>query len=482
MQRAVYSQWMHKHATIIFLLISLALLSGLVAGFASHYFWVALLPVAGLAAALFTLKPDWLYFSLLVLMPLSIEFEIGSFGTDLPSEPLLIGLAGLSFFWLIRRHSAELKELLLHPFTLVLALHLIWAFICILPSQNPTVSLKYALAKSWYIGGAFTGSYWIIRQFSQLKLSLWLLIFSTCASIAFVMYEHYWDGFTFDSIGAACNPLYRNHVIYGVFMVMILPFMVYLRPITAKGSLIRLCLDIMLILLLAGTYFSYTRGAWLAIPVMIAMYWGIRWKLLRWFYPLGVIAGFLFFIFLASDYKYLHYAPNYEQTIYHDELGDHISATFEGKDMSTMERFHRWIAAFRMSKEYPVFGVGANNFVDLYKPYTVSDFETYISDNEERSTVHNYFILMLVEQGYPGLFITLLLVGIFFIYAEKAYARFTDPAYRNFYMACILCSTSFWLNNLFSDLLEANKLAPLWFMCMAWMMRLEQWDKKTASV
>jgi hypothetical protein len=52
------------------------------------------------------------------------------------------------------------------------------------------------------------------------------------------------------------------------------------------------------------------------------------------------------------------------------------------------------------------------------------------------------------------------------------------PPYRHFYMACILCGSAFWLNNLFSDLLEANKLAPLYFIILAVMMRIEEWDKR----
>jgi O-antigen ligase len=87
---------------------------------------------------------------------------------------------------------------------------------------------------------------------------------------------------------------------------------------------------------------------------------------------------------------------------------------------------------------------------------------------------------MLAEQGVPGLLIALALIGVFFLQAEKNYSRLKHTPYKNLYMACTLCGSAFWLNNLFSDLLEANKLAPLYFIILAVMMRVEEWDRKRA--
>ena len=124
-------------------------------------------------------------------------------------------------------------------------------------------------------------------------------------------------------------------------------------------------------------------------------------------------------------------------------------------------------------------GTGPSTFVDIYKPYTSPEFETYVSSNEERSTVHNYFIYILAEQGIIGFIIIVLVVGSFFIYGEHQYNKLQNSIYKKLYLACILCGSVFWLNNLFSDLLEANKVAPLWFFCLAWMVQIEEWDAQT---
>lgn len=471
-----------QHAQLIFYVIGVFQLISLSLALWFKEYWIAFLPVTGILALIFTIRPTWLYFLFVAILPFSFEYEIGSFGLDLPSEPMLVGLAFLSTLWLIKNFDEQSKKIFSNPIVVSLLLHMIWIYFCILFSTNLLVSVKYSLSKSWYIMGNLLGTYWIIKNSGRLQVILSVLVFSTAATVFIVMVEHGMYGFTFESIGAACNPLYRNHVNYGVFMVMVLPFAFILRLRTERQTIHRLIIDLVIILFLLGIYFSYTRGAWLALPVMLVVIISVQRKLLRFLFPLGVLAGILFFVYLSKDYKYLKYAPQYENTIYHEDLGDHLSATFEGKDMSTMERFHRWIAAFRLYKEHPIVGIGPNTFVEKYKSYTSPNFETYISENEERSTVHNYFILILTEQGTVGFIILLLLVGSYFIYGERKYHTIQDPYLQKIYLACLLCGASFWLNNLFSDLLEANKVAPLWFFTIAWMMRIEQWDnKKTAN-
>ena len=91
------------------------------------------------------------------------------------------------------------------------------------------------------------------------------------------------------------------------------------------------------------------------------------------------------------------------------------------EDMSTVERFYRWIAAVNLFKEHPLVGVGPNNFVSNYKKYTVTAYETYISDNEEKSTVHNYFLLLLTEQGLPALVLYVVLLFVILLSAQKIY-------------------------------------------------------------
>ena len=132
-----------------------------------------------------------------------------------------------------------------------------------------------------------------------------------------------------------------------------------------------------------------------------------------------------------------------------------------------MERVYRWVAGARMAKDRPWMGVGSGNFYNFYRSYTVTEFETYISDNEERSTVHNYYLLMLSEQGWPGLIIFVLITFVAFIYGEYIYYKMKAAEDRRAVMILLLFMFSIIINLILSDMLESDKVGPFFFMVLA---------------
>ena len=141
-------------------------------------------------------------------------------------------------------------------------------------------------------------------------------------------------------------------------------------------------------------------------------------------------------------------------------------ATYRLTDLSTAERFHRWIGGIRMTEGHLLHGYGPNGFYYAYKPYTVSAFQTYVSVNEERSTVHNYFLLLLIEQGIPGLVIFCLLLGVLFYYAHQWYHTASDKRER-IYAAAVAAMLGMIVSlNLLSDLVETDKIGGLFFICV----------------
>jgi len=144
-----------------------------------------------------------------------------------------------------------------------------------------------------------------------------------------------------------------------------------------------------------------------------------------------------------------------------------VSSTLAGKDASSMERVYRWVAAVKMSRERPWMGVGPGNFNNYYKSYTVLDFETYLSDNEERSTVHNYYLFMLSEQGWIGLIIFLVLTFAVFIYGEQIYFKMSSRENKRAVIILLLVMFSIIINLLLSDMLESDKVGPFFFMVIS---------------
>lgn len=224
---------------------------------------------------------------------------------------------------------------------------------------------------------------------------------------------------------------------------------------------------IVIVLMLLALFFSYARGAWLALVTGAVAFVLIRKQKIVLAYLLLIVlaAGTVFW--LRQDNNYLRFAHNYQRTIFHKDFGEHLVATYKLKDVSTAERFYRWIAGVRMIKDQPLTGFGPNTFYENYKPYGVPAFKTWVSDNPEHSTVHNYFLLTVIEQGYPGLFFFLLLLGAMLWYAQRLWKRVKDPFYKTTAMVTGVILVMIITVNCLSDLIETDKVGSLFFLCLS---------------
>ena len=180
---------------------------------------------------------------------------------------------------------------------------------------------------------------------------------------------------------------------------------------------------------------------------------------------------------MANNNTYLDHTPDFQKTYMRRTFTDHVIATFKGQDMSSMERIYRWVAGVRMSHDHPIVGVGPNAFYYYYKPYAVSSFRTYVSRNFEQSTTHNYFLYMLVEQGWPAMILYAILLYVFFAQAQKVYFRFKDRFYKLVTMGIAMVFAAGFVNNFFSELLETHKVGCLFFISISLLVILDKKSK-----
>lgn len=408
---------------------------------------------------------------LLFAIPLSVELMVtDSLGTDMPDEPLMwwftvclmLGAAAGT----LPASSKKASPLLLG----LLVLHVSWILICCLLSPQPLLSAKYLLAKLWYLA-AFTGGAWLfIRRVSDLRWAAWCLLIPLSLAVGWVLYQHLLAGFAFDRVNAAVQPLFRNHVNYGALLAALLPLAVLLW---VQQPRYRVLLGIMIVLFSLGLFLSYSRGAWLALVIGLVTALALRGRWLMGALAMVLVAMVLALAWLTTDNRYLAFRPDFDRTIYHQDFRKHLEATYRLKDLSTVERFHRWIAGVRMVEDRPWTGHGPNRFYPAYKPFTVRAFRTYVSDNPEHSTVHNYFLLLAVEQGLPGCLIFILLLWAMFSRVSRAYHAATSRAEKQAWMAvAAILSIIVWLNML-SDLVETDKIGSLFLLCLGLLLHQE---------
>ncbi|MEO0734413.1 MAG: O-antigen ligase family protein, partial [Bacteroidota bacterium] len=218
---------------------------------------------------------------------------------------------------------------------------------------------------------------------------------------------------------------------------------------------------------LLAVYFSFTRAAFVALALAAGAFYVIRLRLLKPVLGLALAGAIGVAVYFINDNRYLDYAPNFDTTISHQRFDDLISATYQLEDISTMERFYRWVAAGHMVPYRPWTGWGPGNFLEFYEGYTVNAFRTYVSNNEGRSGIHSYYLMTLVEQGFPGLIIFLVYVFGALIVGERLYHQQTDPAAKNAIMAALLALLIVDTFNIINDQMETDKVGAQYLLNLA---------------
>ena len=182
-----------------------------------------------------------------------------------------------------------------------------------------------------------------------------------------------------------------NHTptFYGSFMLMQFPLMIFiaqqkfLPPLIRNLAIVGACLSLICLVL------SMTRGAWLALVLVVAIFVTLEKKYRR---VTGRICAGLAVVFLMITLA----SPN---------LQFRLSTMVSTKFQSNTERILMWKSAAEIFSDYPICGIGQKMFFKAYN-------EQYISDKaKERSKIigrghthpHNNFLHRAAEGGFVGL-------------------------------------------------------------------------------
>jgi O-antigen ligase len=451
-------------------LLAAAFLGFTIAAAITSLYWLLLLPFGSLLFYAGWQQGQTIFYLLIFSLPWSIEYNFNSsLSTDLPDEPIMWMITVLFFAWFLFRPS-EIFSKIKHPLIVVLLCSLIWIIVAVLFTTDWIISLKFFLAKCWYLVAFVLAPllFFVNKRTIGTAAILFLISMVSVTVIAVCRHAFYW--FRFANINDAVSPFFRNHVNYSAMLVCTVPILIAVYQLNKKY---RAAIIAATIVVLIALFFSYSRGAWLALIIGALSYWLIKKRKLLIAFVFAVVLTMSSVSWLSTNDRYLNYAHDYRTTIFHKNFEEHLVATYKLKDVSTAERFNRWIAGVRMIKDNWLTGYGPNTFYYNYKPYAIPAFRTWVSDNKEHSTVHNYFLLVLIEQGVPGLLFFLLIVGSMFYYAEKIYSRTEDKFYKAASMACGAMTMMIVVVNFLSDLIETDKIGSLFFLCLATLVSID---------
>ncbi|MFK7809542.1 MAG: O-antigen ligase family protein [Saprospiraceae bacterium] len=470
-----------EQAKLIFKGYSVIVLLSVLLGLATETYALFGLPIVLSVAYVTILDFRKLFYLLLVSIPLSMEVALpGGFATDLPGEPLIIALLLIYIVYLLQFPEKINGRVLAHPITILLLIHFIWTVATSMLAEMPVISIKFSLSKFWYIAVFFFLAGRMLKSEKEIKTFFWCIFIPLIFTVIWTTIMHSFNGFAFDKINNAVQPFYRNHVSYAAILACFIPIVWYVRGLYPKGSRLRKLLGWSLFIVLIGIQLSYTRAAYVAVVIAIAGHFIVKFRLMKFALAISFAAVFSIFFFLANNNRYLDFSPDFEHTVAHHEFDNLIEATFKMEDISTVERFYRWIAGTYMIPVHPWKGVGPGNWRYLYKGYTVTSYQTYVSDNPDRSGIHCYYLMVLVEQGVFGFLIFLFFTAYILLKAEKIYHETKAPWRQSVVLFCILCLIVIDALCLINDLIETDKVGSFYFITLALLVNMDLANKKDA--
>lgn len=450
--------------TVIFLL-SAFFLGAIAADAYSQEAGYTLLPVVLLMIVLLIGKPVYLFYLLILSIPWSVEYHLGAnLSVDFPDEALMIMASVAALVYLIyHRNTINYKA---HPLLIIILLQFVWTVITVITSTEIIFSVKYALAKAWYLFAFIALPIILFREERVVKRGAILLMCSMLGVMFLAIARHseyYWS---FEKVNEALKPFFINHVSYAALLVFTVPIQIAVIRLSSSRT-IKIVAGCLLTVTAIALYLSYSRGSWIALLIGLLSYWMLR---KRFLFPAFV--GFIFLVvgsvfWLRSNDRFLKFSNDYRTTVFHSDFKQHLIATYKLKDLSNAERVYRWVAGVRMVPENWMTGTGPTSFYSQYKSYTVPAFKTYVSDNKEQSTVHNYFLLVAIEQGLPGVLLLVMLLASVFWYAQKVYRQASEKFWKVVAATIASIMVMQCTVNFLSDMIETDKVGSVFYLCIA---------------
>ncbi len=463
----------------LFIGYSAIIVISLMAGIAGNWWFLAGAPALVLLGYIAVVDFRKIFYILFFFIPLTVEVWLpNGVVTDMPTEQIAVVLTGIYLLYALRNGKNMRPDFLLHPISLMLLLHLGWLYFAMITSEDFIVSLKFVLAKIWYVVPFYFLAGSLLKTEKQVRILTWVVLIPLCFTILYVLKNFAVYGFKFADVNKVMYPFYRNKVAFACMVTIFLPFVWFMRQGYRRYSLPWTLLVAALILLLIGVELSYTRAAYVTIVMGIGAYFMIKWRLMKLALAFAAVLAVLYAVSMVGHNKYLDHKPVYEKTITHEDFRDLLSATTKGQDVSTMERVYRWVAAGHMVAERPWLGWGPGTFTRFYKTYSIASFRTYVSDNKEGSGIHNYYLMTLVEQGFGGALLFIGLIFLVLLKGEAVYHQTVLPSRRRVLLAALITTVIIDGLLLINDLVETDKVGSFFFLCMALVVKVDLMNKR----
>lgn len=446
--------------SIIFILVNALFI-------ANQWYLLLTLPFAVLIAYLAVFSINKLVFLTVFLVPLSVPLEnymtdIG-FNIQVPTEINLFVILLLIIFKVFAEQPFK-KSILLHPVSIAIYVNLAWLIITTLSSSMVLVSLKFVVARLWFLVTFYFLASHLFLSYKNIRLYVWLYILAFLVVIGVALTYMWGDGiFSQQAAHISARPFLPDHTSYGAILAMLLPFLIgfgfYPKYRTSQKMLTWFLVLVVIIALIL----SYTRAAWLSVGVALGCYLFIRFKVK--FYVLVLVTTCLLAVVYVNRTNIIMKMEQNRQDSSKD-LTKHLQSIYNiQSDVSNLERINRWKCALRMFEERPVFGWGPGTYMFQYAPFQLWRDKTEISTNFGNwGNAHSEYIGPLAESGVLGTLTLIILIITVFYIGLKRYTNLNKERSTKILLLCaILGLITYCTHGFLNNFLDTDKASALFW-------------------
>lgn len=426
------------------------------------FYWFFLLPIVLIVFYFYLVSLDKIILFITFLTPLAVnisDLEMG-LGISLPTEPLMFAVVMLFLANLIfnRRYENQIAK---HPISYLIYLSLFWMFLTTLTSELPIVSLKYLMARIWFVVPFFFIAAMIFHDLKNIKRFYGLYIIGLLIVIVYTVIQHAKYGFEEEAGHWVMSPFYNDHTAYGAALAIFYPVIVGFLFYPGLSKSFKTFNFIVLIIFTVALVLSYGRAAWISVAVALAVFLIVMMRIK--FYWLVIVGVILLGIFFTFQHQILDRLEKNKQDSSANFIEHVQSITNITSDASNLERINRWQAAIRLFDDRPVFGWGPGTYQFVYSPYQRSKEKTIISTNlGDKGNAHSEYLGPLAEMGLIGMFIILGLFAVIIYTGLKVYSK-GNKEVKFLSLMTTLGLITYMSHGLLNNFLDTDKLSvPFW--------------------
>ncbi len=369
---------------------------------------------------------------LVIFLPIAHTETIRALALGIPG-----GIWILRMIWrkelMFRRTPLDLPILL---FTVILGLSVLTA-----------VDWRYSLDE--FQGEWLTGMflfYMVINliRTDQVKFLLGALLLGNLIMVGFGIFEFFWFGGKFLDYQVRASSLHSGYGTFSTYLVTVIPYLLIGIFFLKDKGRHQWGVGILLGLNLLALFLTHSRGAWVAIPVLLLV---AGWMLLKKKILLLPMAfGCLIFLALAPESIVKHYAP----------------LTSEELQQSKIETGHvRWeLLKFSLEKikenPFQMLGFGRGSFVKEYREFYLKYKGALLWH------AHNTFLNIAFQTGIQGLLIFAYLLYALMRYTYGGHKIVSTELGKHYLLATFLMIITFFVRNLSDDFYVDDSALLFW--------------------